>query len=669
MDTHLVSGGKYSSNTSCQVFFKNIPDELKNYHQWVNWKLVSRNEGGKPTKPPYQSTGKLAETNNPATWTDFETAKEAACCFSGVGFVLTKDDPFVALDFDNCRCPAFDFLDTEISSGHNLVLPSVRNLISNLNSYTEVSPSGKGIRIFLRGKLPVDGRKKGDFEVYQSGRYVTITGHVIDGFPSTIEARQVELSAFYQAVFGLPEKTTKQETISKVPPDTPIADWREVLELAFENTGGSLKHLYSGNHSAYPSHSEADFDLCSCLASLFDGDKAAIDSAFRSSGLMREKWDEKHFSDGRTYGQATIEKAISKFQSLNTCSYTEPSPSATEADGPPSVTWPSPLDRAAYWGLVGEWIERVLPNTESDPAALLFQFLVAFGNVTGRRAYFKVEATEHHTNENLLLIGDTSKGRKGTSWDHVRQIYKVVDSSWELDCIKSGLASGEGLIYHVRDVQIEKKKGKDTDLGVSDKRLVVYESEFANVLKIIERKDNTLSAQIRDAWDRGNLRTLAKNSPIKATGAHISIVSHITKSELTARLSANESFNGFANRFVFACVKRSKLLPEGGGSVDLSGIIPRLKRAIEFARDVGEMKRDEEAREAWRNVYEYLTCDQPGILGGVLAREAPHVVRLSMVYALLDCSKLIRKEHLMAAWESAVRKEINQCCLDGKEHD
>lgn len=327
----------------------------------------------------------------------------------------------------------------------------------------------------------------------------------------------------------------------------------------------------------------------------------------------------------------------------------------TSIIGVDPLAWPAPLDKAAYHGVIGEWVKRVEPNTESDPASLLFQGLASYGNIFGPNAHFMVEATEHHCNENVLLVGTTSKGRKGTSWDHVKRTSTAVDPSWTSECIKSGLTSGEGLIYHVRDPR--EKQGKiPADEGVADKRLLVHEGEFANVLKTIERKDNTLSATIRDAWDHGNLRTLAKNVPVKATGAHISIISHVTKAELMARLSTTESFNGFANRFIFVCVRRSKLLPEGGGTVNLSGILPKLQDAINFAHKTHEIRRDEDARNVWASIYGELTRDRSGILGSVLARDAAHVVRLSMIYALLDCSAVIRREHLEAAlacWEYA----------------
>lgn len=290
-------------------FFDNIPEELKDVPQWVNWKSIIRKDGEKPTKPPFHPSGKLAATNNPETWCHLLPVKAAAKQFDGVGFVLTNDDPFVGLDFDNCRCPAFDS-NSEISGGLNMVLPHVADYVRKLNSYTEVSPSGHGIRIILKGKLPVDGRKKGNIEAYQSGRYVTITGHTLEGFPLSIEPRQMEVDDFYKAVFEAPEKPPVRMRTAQVV--TSAGDWKEGIERAFKSKNGTdIQRLYSGDYSAYPSQSEADLALCSHLAFLFHGDVAAIDSSFRDSGLYRDKWNEKRHSDGRTYGEATIQKAIS----------------------------------------------------------------------------------------------------------------------------------------------------------------------------------------------------------------------------------------------------------------------------------------------------------------------------------------------------------------------
>ena len=142
-----------------------------------------------------------------------------------------------------------------------------------------------------------------------------------------------------------------------------------------------------------------------------------------------------------------------------------------------------------------------------------------------------------------------------------------MDDSWVSSRVQSGLSSGEGLIWAVRD-PIEKQKpvrekghGVDyetviEDHGVDDKRLLVVESEFANTLKVIKREGNTLSPTVRQAWDSGILNTMTKNSPAKATDAHVSILGHITSHEL--RFGGTEAQNGFANRFLIACAKRSQ---------------------------------------------------------------------------------------------------------------
>jgi len=213
------------------------------------------------------------------------------------------------------------------------------------------------------------------------------------------------------------------------------------------------------------------------------------------------------------------------------------------------------------------------------------------------------------------------------------------------DRIQNGLSSGEGLIWAVRD-----DLGKD-DPGVQDKRLLVVEGEFASTLRVLKREGNTLSPVIRSAWDTGSLNTLTKNSPAKATGAHISIVGHITRQELLRYLDDTEAGNGFGNRFLWACAKRSKCLPEGGRihEVNLTPLTARLEAAIQFAREAGRIEFDEEARRLWYEVYTELSEGKPGLLGAMIARAEAQVIRLSCIYALLDFSVVILEEHLRAA--------------------
>lgn len=315
-------------------------------------------------------------------------------------------------------------------------------------------------------------------------------------------------------------------------------------------------------------------------------------------------------------------------------------------NGDPSA-WPAPINDVAYQGLAGEIVRAIEPHTEADPVAILIQTLTAFGNIIGPGPHFRVEADTHPLRLFAVIVGETAKSRKGTSDGIVTRLFEGMDESWASDRIRSGLSSGEGLIYHCRDIGTA---GKD-DPGVSDKRLLVKESEFASVLKNASRDGNILSPVIRQAWDTGNLSTLTKNSPIKATGAHVSITGHITAEELRRYLPQTEVWNGLANRFLLLCVRRSKLLPEGGRihEMDLTPLTDRLREAARFAQSVSEIKRDPEARRIWIEIYPFLSEGKPGLIGAVLSRAEAQVMRLACVYAAMDRSSLIRPEHLLAA--------------------
>jgi hypothetical protein len=324
--------------------------------------------------------------------------------------------------------------------------------------------------------------------------------------------------------------------------------------------------------------------------------------------------------------------------------------------------WPDELKPEAYYGVSGELVRNIEPHSEADPAALLVQFLVAFGNVIGRRAHFVAEADLHFTNLFAVIVGQTSKARKGTSLGQVQQILATVDPVWSNTRMMGGLSSGEGLIWAVRDEIRERtplrEKGRVTsyeeivsDTGEKDKRLLVIEPEFARVLQVAERETNTLSAIIRQAWDTGNLRILTKRQAAQATEAHIALIGHITKDELRRLLTDTAAGNGFANRFLWVCARRSKVLPEGGAlhTVDFAPIIRRVQAAVVFAADAGEMRRDEQARAIWRDVYSDLSEGKPGMLGAVTSRAEAQTMRLATLYALLDCAATIRAEHLLAA--------------------
>jgi len=323
--------------------------------------------------------------------------------------------------------------------------------------------------------------------------------------------------------------------------------------------------------------------------------------------------------------------------------------------------WPQ-LGDAALYGFAGEIVHTIEPHSESDPVALLLQFLTAFGSVVGFRPHFMVEASRHGTNSFACLVGQTSKSRKGTSWGHIGRLFQEVAPDWAEKRIVTGLSSGEGVIWQVRDPITKRVPIKDkgrivdyqveiTDQGVDDKRMLVIEEEFASVLKVLQREGNTLSPVLRNAWDGKPLRIMTKNFPALATNAHISIIGHITIQELLRHLAETEMANGFANRFFWALVKRSKALPDGGQipDSDLAPLESRLRHAVESARSIDQLRREDEARALWHAVYPQLSEGRPGLSGAICGRAEAQVLRLETLYALLDQSAVKRKEHLQAA--------------------
>ena len=330
--------------------------------------------------------------------------------------------------------------------------------------------------------------------------------------------------------------------------------------------------------------------------------------------------------------------------------------------------YPKPLGPAAYYGIAGQFVRLVEPHTEADPNFLLIAFLIHAGNVLGRDAWVWAGGDKHHTNLFGCAVGPTSTGRKGSAASPIRMFFESIDDDW-VRAITSGLSTGEGLINAVRDPVFRREKASKgrgapvsleevcTDEGVSDKRVLVIQSEFYGALAAMKRQGNTLSATMRDAWDKGDLRTMVKNSPARATGAHISNIANINRDELLRGMLVDDFDNGFSNRFLWICSQRSKELPEGGAlwMVDFGPLQRDFIRVRGIVK--GAVTRNVDASDDWGyddtpgGAYRYLTRERGGMYGAVTARAAAQVLRLSLIYALLDGSDKIRREHLEAALE------------------
>ncbi len=361
---------------------------------------------------------------------------------------------------------------------------------------------------------------------------------------------------------------------------------------------------------------------------------------------------------------AEVEHRLAELQALlaqlDSDPDSDPNPTPPpEPPDPPPAPKPQPpihlkLDRAALHGPAGRIITSLAPHTEAHPAALLLQFLASFGNLIGPGPHCMVESTRHALNLFVVLVGDSSKGRKGTSWNLIANLFAGIDPSWLATRVNSGRLTASGLIRALRDQQ-----------PPTDRRLLALSEEFATVVHSLKRGNGHLSPLLRCAWDNGNLPTLDMQHSLRATGTHLSLIAHITHRELTQTFQQNEAHNGFANRCLWTWVERSNCLPAATSAPahELSAIAGSVQRAVAWATARPEIlfRRDDEAQQLWEDCYESLSYRHPGLRGAATSRGEAQVLRLSALYAALDSSEMVCRPHLEAAlavwtycYESAV---------------
>jgi hypothetical protein len=328
--------------------------------------------------------------------------------------------------------------------------------------------------------------------------------------------------------------------------------------------------------------------------------------------------------------------------------------------------WPAPMANAAFYGTLGAFVKMVAVETEADPAAVLIMNMSAISAVLDRHTFIKAGDAHHPIRINAVLVGPTASGRKGTAGKIAEAVAREADDGF-IGQIVEGLSSGEGLLWAIRDeiTKRDPKTGTDvvTDAGVADKRLWVLETEFATTLRVLQRDGNSLSPIIRRAWDIGPdgvLRSLTKNSPARATGAHIVIAGHITRHELLQTIERTDLVNGFANRFLWAAARRTHVLPFGE-EVDralVAEFAMEVTEARDWTRQGHRMRWAPDAREHWATAYPRLGSDRDDLYSSVTARGAPQVLRMTELYAALEGDDLMHPAHLdaaLAVWEYCER--------------
>ncbi|MGD0274603.1 MAG: hypothetical protein ABSB79_00880 [Syntrophales bacterium] len=506
-----------------------IPAILKDVPQWLCWRKEVRD--GKETKVPYQANGQYAKTNDPATWMDYQTVESAlnnGAGFDGIGFVLTPNDPFVGIDLDHCRCPAFD----------DVILPWAREIIDGISSYTEASPSGHGIRIFVKNvTLPPKGRKKGDIEIYESGRYLTVTGHRIPGTPEDIQERTDAVLALHRKIFEDKGQDKSPEVMARSGESVQAR-----LQQAFAaKTGDKIKSLYQGVWTDHPSQSEADLALCCHLAFWLNNDPNLIDAAFRSSGLFREKWDKKHFSNGQTYGQSTIMRAIENTTETYRASNQGTNRQRVEANAGPeaksgemkqveeSLAFPSDI----MGGVAGKFANLYGDYLEVPKHFLYLSFLTCLGSVLSGALTMATELRPQ-TRLFLILLGESADDRKSTGINKAVEFFREALTNFNV-CF--GVGSAEGLQERIKSIE-----------GDGPFRLLLVLDELKQLISKCKIEASVLLPCINTLFESDRYESRTKNSEISIHNAHLCILAASTVSTYERCWDAAFTDIGFNNR-------------------------------------------------------------------------------------------------------------------------
>jgi Protein of unknown function (DUF3987) len=367
-----------------------------------------------------------------------------------------------------------------------------------------------------------------------------------------------------------------------------------------------------------------------------------------------------------------------------------PTAGPRDADGP-SPLGPPTMAPDCFPDLVREIVLAACRSSEAHPVAVAANVIAWFSCAVGRGPWQGIGDIKIHCRPNVLIVGKSSKARKGTAEITAREAFRRCDAILRerlktKDVLRfhaGGLSTGEGLAFAIRDGTEPDDKGKGGDEGVKDKRLVVIEPEAANVLAQVKRDGNTLSPTVRNLFDGRDIEPLTKTSQTRASRPHVVIAAHITGFELREKSTENDAANGLLNRFVMLHVHRPKLvpLPEPTPEAVLDDLAEKLADAIEFAsrgnvhaNSTHEITMTPEAREFWCERYAEITRDRDGARGNLLARSEMYARMLAMIFCLMDRRAEIEPCDLRAAlawidyWHQSVRF-IFECEEDDDELD
>jgi hypothetical protein len=606
-------------------FVPKFPAELKKLKRW----------GAHRGKQPFNVlTGTMAQLFTPGVPVSYELACSQVFNFDGLGYGFQQQDGISGIDLDDVRNPVTRFIDKWAA-----------DLINAINSYSEVSPSGRGVHIFVRGTVD-KGRKKDGVEVYSSGRYFTVTGNHVPGTPLTINrydpqslADRIEGREFALAR-GIPlepkvEKPTKEREID---PALESLKQKVGIEPAVLRgyTGEIGQNVPCPFHDADGNSTDHDGHASFAFVPAEDGSPYPM---FKCQST-RCTLGKQPTGDILNYVMAFEGVDFETAKARIVAEYAEAHPTieVVEADDVPAIVFPEDYGSDAMIGIPGDFVRYALPFSEADKNCLLGQGIVALGNFLGHTNYASFGAERHYGNLNVVTIGDTSAG-KGQGGALVEALAKAIPTDWHKSAFQFCAASGEGLVRVLGN--------KD------DKRVVLKVTEMSVLFNSMRREGSTLSGYLRVAYDGTPIqisRAKASDS-ILVDGYLLSVLGQITPTELTSILNHVDFFNGSINRFLFNVVRKSKILPCQELVPDFAEMGERVQAQGATLEGV-QAKFTEAGKKVWvdfvyeterihKRMNEKLVASQQ--------RYRPNALRLALVYAQLDESWTPGKPLLMDA--------------------
>jgi hypothetical protein len=537
-----------------------------------------------------------------------------------------------------------------------------------------------GIRVNARGADEFIGDPEELLGLYvcrQCGFESTVVCEVADHVKHSHGGKDIP-SAKWRDRYALISSLIDPDPTSEIYPEDPVALdeeirlasdplWKKMEDEHIrtmkqnEEPGPWVKH--GETESAYYSRRGKEFQSFITLLKVESGAISvdelralpSADNAVVSSSVDDEPQEPEEEGEWTQYGLTRAEYFAEQRKPYPVFNY------AVQQPGP---SWSDDI----LYGIAGKITRKISASCETHPAALYLDFLVAIGNMLGRRAYFTINTTKHFTNEFVALVGPTSKARKGTGQDAVMDLLSKVDSNWSRRRVSSGFGSGQAFINEIRDDVVQMVRDKKTNTfhqiivpGEKDKRLFVHEGELAAIFNLANMRDSQVDVILRDGWDGRRLNNKVKgktqdgvSQSVCCENPQFSISAGTTIPELRSKMPKNADENGFANRFIYCYLTQTKLCPNGGPPLDWTEEIKELNEIISFAEGIEHVPMSDAAHLMMTRIYLKLANRPDAPINVWIARGPAHIRRLAMIFTLLDkCSK-VESHHLQAAraiWE------------------